>query len=98
MANLKVIFGVGAEEFVNGTGGAGEFGVVIIVDDDNSLFGKARMDELKAGFDGAIKIAITEGKSDFVREILGLEIVEPGFFNDDSGVTEVGWVWAGLVG
>lgn len=37
---------VSAEEFVDGAGGAGEFGVIVIVDDDDSLFGEARDDEL----------------------------------------------------
>ena len=56
---------MGAEKFVNGTGGAGELGVVVVMYDDGSLRAEARGDELEAGFDRIVEVAVTEGESDF---------------------------------
>jgi len=44
--DFEAEIGVGAEELVDGAGGARELGVVVIVNDDNSLASEARGDEL----------------------------------------------------
>lgn len=54
--------------------------------DDDSLFREAGFDEVEAGFDGAVEVAVTEGESDFLGEIVGTEVVEPGLFDDDGGL------------
>lgn len=90
MADLKVILRVGVEEFVDGTGGAGELGIIIIVDNDNSLAGEARRNKLEASLNGAIKVAITESKTDLGGEILSLELIKPSFFNDNASGGEIG--------
>lgn len=67
MEDLEAVLGMGAEELVDGAGGAGELGVVVIVNNDDSLAGEARSDESKAGLNGAIEVAVTEGKGDLGR-------------------------------
>lgn len=83
--------GVLTQEFVDGTGGAGELGVVVVVDDDDSLFREAGFDEGEAGFDRPVEVAVAEGEGDFLGEILGGEVVEPGFFDDDERLRRGGW-------
>ena len=83
MADLGIEVGVGAEEFVNSAGGAGEFGVVVVVNDDNSPLGEARQDELETSFDRAIEVTVAKGKGDLSGKVLRFELVEPGFFDDD---------------
>ena len=77
---------VSAEEFVNGAAGAGQFGVVIIVNDDGSLFCEFRENKLEGSFDGAIKVAVEEGEGDFFWQVLGgVEVGEECFFDDGHG-------------
>lgn len=83
MANLETILGVSAEEFVDSASRAWELGVIIIVSNDDSLPGKARVDELKAGLDRAIEVAVAEGKGDLVREVLICKLVKPSFFDNN---------------
>ena len=80
--------GVGAEKLVHSAGGAGEFGVVVVVDDETGAGDQTGCDETKAGFDGIIEVAIQEGEGDLVGEVDRSEIGKPGFLDD--GVLETG--------
>lgn len=79
-----------AKKFVNGTGGSREFGIVVVVYNDNSLWGEARSDELEAGLNGVIEVAVTEGKSDLFWQILRLELVKPSLFDDHARLAWIG--------
>ena len=79
---------MGAEKLVHSAGGAGEFGVVVVVDDETGAGGQAGCDEAEAGFDGIIEVTVQEGEGDLVGEVGRGEIGEPGFFYD--GVLEAG--------
>ena len=39
------------QKFIYGASSAGKLGIIIIVDDDNTLFGEPREDEGEGGFD-----------------------------------------------
>ena len=80
--------GVGAEKLVHSAGGAGEFGVVVVMDDETGAGDQAGCDEAEAGFDGIIEVAVQEGEGDLVGEVGGSESGEPGFFDD--GILEAG--------
>lgn len=84
MAILKTKIRMLAEELVDGAGGAGELGVIVIVDDDDSLFGEAGRDEAEAGFDRGIEVAVAEGEGDSLGEVLRGEVVEPSFLDNDG--------------
>ena len=56
--------GVGAKEFVGGAGGAGEFGVVVIMNDDNSLRSELGSDKGERGLDGGVEVAVAKGEGD----------------------------------
>ena len=79
---------MGAEKLVHSAGGAGEFGVVVVMDDETGAGDQAGCDEAEAGFDGIIEVAVQEGEGDLVGEVGRGEIGEPGFFDD--GVLEAG--------
>ena len=79
---------MGAEKLVHGSGGAGEFGVVVVVDDETGAGDQAGRDEAEAGFDGIIEVAVQEGEGDLVGEIGRSKVGEPGFLDD--GVLEAG--------
>lgn len=46
VADLELVTRVSAEEFVDGAGGTRQLGIIIIMDDDNSLRGESGDDEL----------------------------------------------------
>ena len=73
-----------AQELVNGAGGAGELGVVVIMADDNSLRDEAGRGEGEGGALGFVKITVEESEGDFCWQILLGEVREPSFF--DNGV------------
>ena len=64
--------------------------------DNDPLFREAGFDEVEAGFDGAVEVAVAEGEGDFFGEIVWAEVVEPGFFDDDRGLEgsglRIGWL------
>ena len=70
------------QEFVDSAGGTGEFGIIIIVDDDNSLSCEAGRDEAEAGFNGGIEVAVAESEGDSLRKVFVLEIVKPSLFDN----------------
>ncbi len=90
MEDVETEVGVGAEEFVDGAGGAGELGVVVIVDDDDSLVTEAREDEAEADFDGRIEVAVAKGERDLFGQIGGGKITKPGFLHNDARGGRVG--------
>lgn len=79
-----------AKEFIDSASRTRELGVVVIVHNNNSLWGEARSDELEAGLNGVIEVAVTEGKSDLFWQILWLELVEPSLFDDDARLAWIG--------
>ena len=95
VADLEREIGVGAEELVNGAGGAGELGVVIIVDDDDSLRREAGEDEAEADFNRLVEVAVAEGKGDLGGEVRRGEVAEPSFF--DNNVRGGYWSCVGLI-
>ena len=74
---------MGAEEFVDSLGGARKFGVIVIMDDDNSPLYETRDDEPQAGLDRAIEVSVAEGEGDALGKILRTEVVEPGLLDND---------------
>lgn len=75
------------QEFVDGLSSAGEFRVIIIVADDNSLRDEARLNESESSALGFVKIAVEKGKSNIFRQILRSEVGKPSFFDDDVSET-----------
>lgn len=90
MTHFKMKIGVRTEPFIHGATGAGEGGIIIVVYDHNSLFRQAGSDEFEADTDGIIEITVEKSKGDFVRKIRGGELIEPGFFDNDSANGDAG--------
>lgn len=80
----EFIIGMGAQKLIDSTGGTGEFRVIVIVHDDNSPLREAREDKSQASLYRAIEVTVEEGKGDFCRQVLLLEVVKPGLFHDDG--------------
>lgn len=74
------------QEFVDGLSGTGEFGVIIIVANNDSLRDEARLNESESSTLGFVKIAVEKGKSNIFRQILRSEVGKPSFF--DNGVSK----------
>lgn len=80
----EFIIGMGTQKLIDSTGGTGEFRVIVIVHDDNSPLREAREDKSQASLYRAIEVTVEEGKGDFCRQVLLLEVVKPGLFHDDG--------------
>ena len=79
-----------AKEFIDSASRTRELGIVVVVYNDNSLWGEARSDELETGLNRAIEVAIAEGKSDLFWQILRLEQVKPSLFDDHARLAWIG--------
>ena len=54
------------QKFVDGAGRTGEFWIIIIMHDDNSLPREARNDEFETGFNRTIEVAVKKGESNLL--------------------------------
>lgn len=70
------------EKFLNSLTNARKFGVIVVVNNKETIWAEPVSSELEAGFDRLIKIAIKKTKSDLQGDIIWIELFKKTFFDN----------------